>query len=196
MEPMDDSHIPEDVLARCAVRGFPADSPEITNHLIACDDCNEIYEAELTKHNKHFPVAVTAVVEQSRSAYFPFPTSVWAAAGALLLLIFMNPAGQRASSAAQVLEVAAVRGGLRVQARPHVPLVLRLDATGLEIPGSVQVAVVNDRGRAVWTGAARHVDSTWRMESARGFRPGRYWVRIPDPARPNELLREFQLDVQ
>lgn len=196
MEPMDDSHIPEEVLERCALRGFPADRPEITNHLIACDDCIEIYEAELTKHKTTFPVAVGAVRNQSRSTFFPFPTPVWAAAGALLVLIFINPAGQRASSAAQVLEIAAVRGGQTVQARPHVPLVLQLDARGLAIQTSVQVAVVNDRGRAVWTGSARQVDSAWRMETARGLRPGRYWVRIPDPSRPNELLREFQLDVQ
>ena len=196
MEPMDDSHIPEELLERCAVHGLPADRPDITNHLIACDSCSDFYEGEIAFRKKLSAVTAGQGTRSSQLSFFPFPTSVWAAAGALLVLIFMNPAGQRASSAAQVLEIAAVRGGQTVQARPHVPLVLQLDATGLEIPRSVRVAVVNDRGRAVWTGSARQVDSTWRTETARGLRPGRYWVRIPDPSRPNEMLREFQLDVQ
>jgi hypothetical protein len=196
MEPMDDSHYSQELLKRYAAHGLPSSRPDVTNHLIACDNCSEIYEAALTRM-KQQPGAIVIRAERNPQANFlSFPKPVWAAAGALLFMIFMNQTVQPERGAAQVLEIAAVRGGQSVQARSGVPLVLRLDTTGLDVPGRVQVAVVNDRGRAVWTGAADHVDSVWKAETARGLRPGRYWVRVPDPARSGELLREFQLDVQ
>ena len=136
------------------------------------------------------------VEQRPRANFFSFSRPVWAAAGALLVMIVMNSGVQPQSNAAQVLDMAAVRGAQSVQARSGVPLVLRLDTTGLDVRSEVQVAVVNDRGRAVWTGPAQQVDSVWKAQTARGLRPGRYWVRIPDPANPRELLREFQLDVQ
>ena len=196
MEPMDDSHIPEEVLERCAIDGFPANRPDITNHLMGCDSCNEFYEAELRFRDKYAHALATHAAQQRQTSLFTFPTPVWAAAGALLFLIFMNPVAQRGAHPAQILDITTVRGGQTVQARPGVPLVLRLDTTGLEVPQSVQVAVVNERGRPVWSGAAQHVDSSWKAETARGLRRGRYWVRIPNPERPGEVLREFQLDVQ
>ena len=196
MEPMDDSHIPEEVLERCVVDGFPANRPDITNHLLACDSCNEFYEAELRFRDKYAQAVATHAARQRQASFFTCPTPVWAAIGALLFLIFMNPVGQRGSHPAQVLDITAVRGGKTVQARPGVPLVLRLDTTGLELPPSVQVAVVNERGRHVWSGDAEQVDAVWQAETPRGLRPGRSWVRIPNPARPGEVLREFQLDVQ
>ena len=196
MERMDDSHIPDEVLERCVVEGFPEDRPEITNHLIECDACNGIYEAELRFRDMYVQAVATRPAPQPQAGAFASPTPVWAATGALLFLIFMTPEAQRGSHPAQVLDVAAFRGGQAVHARPGVPLVLRLDTTGLDVPPSVQIAVVNERGRPVWSGAAQQVDSFWRAETPRGLRPGRYWVRIPDPSRPGEVLREFQLDVQ
>ena len=196
MERMDDSHIPEEVLERCAIEGFPADRSDITNHLMACDFCNELYEAELQFRDDYAHAVAKHAAQQREASLSMFPTPVWAAAGALLFLIFMNPVTQRGSNAAQVLDITAVRGGQTVQARPGVPLVLRLDTTGLEVPPSVQVAVVNEQGRSVWSGAAQQVNSLWKAETPRGLRPGRYWVRIPNPSQPGELLREFQLDVQ
>ena len=198
METLDDSHIPDEVLEHYARHGLPKNAPQISNHLIACDSCNDVYERELTfKSNL---VKIRALPErtapQTRTEFFTFPKPVWAAAGALLMLIFMTPYVQQHTGAAQVIHIAAIRGGQTVQARSNVPLVLRLDTAGLDVPSHVRVDVVNDRGTAVWRGPAQQVDLTWQAETANGLRRGRYWVRIPDPGRPGELLREFQLDVQ
>jgi hypothetical protein len=196
MEPMDDSHFAQELLEEYAVRGIPANRVDVTNHLMACDSCNEIYEAELNFKERCAEAMQMGVEQRPHASVFSFSKPVWAATGALLVMIFMNSGVQPQSNAAQVLDMAAVRGAQSVHARSGVPLVLRLDTTGLDVRSAVQVAVVNDRGRAVWTGPAQHVDSVWKAQTARGLRPGRYWVRIPDPANPGELLREFQLDVQ
>ena len=196
MEPMDDSHYPQELLEQYAAYGIPADKPAVTNHLIACDSCHEIYEAKLNTRQAPALANSGRDARRKQANLFTFPSPVWAAAGALFFLIFMNPAAQRSPGPAQILNIQAVRGGQTVQARHGVPLVLRLDTTGLEIPASVQVNVVNDRGRAVWTGSARQTDSVWKAETAKGLQPGRYWVRVPNPAQPGELLREFQLDIR
>lgn len=197
MERFDDSHIPEEALTYYAFHGIPDKRTDVTNHLVACDSCNAIYEDALDQKEALTRARDRAAVSmpRRRSSVFLLPKHVWAAAGVLFLLVFMSPDVQPYTEAAQVVEIAAVRGGQTIQARPQVPLSLRLDATGLDVPPVVQVDIVNERGEHVWRGSARQVGSAWQARTARGLRPGRYWVRIPDPSHPGEYLREFQLDV-
>jgi hypothetical protein len=197
METIEDSHIPEDMLSRYAFHGIPSEDTGVTNHLIACDDCHEVYEhhlnlkAALIRSN----TAETTAAQRSGPGVHGWPKTMWAAVAALLLVAFMVPSVPRQSSESQVLDVVAVRGGQAVQARSNVPLVLRLDTTGLDVPSNVPVDVVNFQGSSVWKGSAQQVNSKWQTKTETGFRKGRYWVRITDPAHPGELLREFQLEV-
>ena len=200
MERFEDLHIPSELLERFAVRGIPADQPEITNHLMACDLCGEAYEHELLFKEQIVEAAQRSAKsrpKQSRFAFaFAFARPVMVAAAALFFFMIVNTQVERKLEPAQVLEIAAVRGAETVQARSGVPLVLRLDTTGLELPSKVSVTLVNSTGNAVWTGAAQQADKMVEARTGQGLARGRYGGRIPAPAQPGESLREFQLIVQ
>jgi hypothetical protein len=196
MERLDDSHIPSELLERYAVHGIPDERPEITNHLMACDLCGEVYEEEL-RRKKLFAEASDRSANRSPQQYwFAFARPVWVGAAALICFMIATTDLQRRPEPGQIVEIAAVRGTETIQARAGVPLVLRLDTTGLELPSKVPVTLVTSTGRAVWTGSAHQVNHVWEANTGQGLARGTYWVRIPDPAQPGETLREFQLVVQ
>ena len=198
MERLDDSqHIPFKLLERYAVSGIPDTGAEITNHLMACDRCGEALEQLQARFDKQLAEAAARSPRRRPQQYwFAFARPVWAGAAALVVFMIINTQVLPRPVPEQILEIAAVRGAETVQARTGVPLVLRLDTTGLELPSKVPVTLVTSTGRAVWTGSAHQVNKVWEAKTSQGLARGTYWVRIPDPAQSGEILREFQLVVQ
>lgn len=198
MEKMDDSHYPENVLAQYAIHGIPENQSEVTNHLIACDSCHALYEHHLN---------IKAALQRSRGqtaraftaggrSWFGFAKPALAAAAAVALVMLWIPVQRSTGAVPQIVEVASARGARVVEARSNVPLVLRLDTNGLDVPSDVRVHIADASGTSIWQGAAHLVGSALQTQTDKGLRTGRYWVRIPDPHRPGEMLREFELNVE
>jgi hypothetical protein len=199
----DGSHIPDDLLAEYALGRLPRrDVPGIFEHLLVCDDCHERYEAELTFRNDVREAAAHAaaspVPERRRNwlDLFTIPKPAWAAVAALVALVAFLPMLRQDSGPLHVVSLTAVRGGPTVAAPADSRIELRLDTTGLDASTAVSVQIVDESGSEVWAGNAAATDQRWLVQPNKRFGAGRYWVRVLDPARNNEQVREFQLDVR
>jgi anti-sigma factor RsiW len=198
----DGSHIPDDALADYALGRLPKrDVPGVFEHLLACDQCSERYEAELT-FREDLRVAAERVAaaeapEPRRSwlDLFAIPKPAWAAVAALVVLAAFLPVMRQQRGPLQVVELTSLRGGQTVTAPAGSRLDLRLDTTGISTANPVRVQIVDDSGDQVWNGTATAGDQKWRVQPSERLSEGRYWIRVIDPAT-NQQLREFELNLR
>lgn len=195
-------HIPDETLSNYALgRLQKNDVPAVFEHLLACEECNMRYEEELDfrlalREAASRPDAQPEPVRKFNWInIFAVPKPAWAAVAALVLLAVYLPIANRPDGPAQVISLTAVRGAEAVEATSGAPILLNLDMSALDAPDPVAVRLVDQRGAEIWSGAASAAGG-WRVMVDRKLEPGRYWVRVTNPANSAEQLREFQLDVK
>jgi hypothetical protein len=108
-------------------------------------------------------------------------------------LVFLIPWHRPVSVPVATIELAALRGGATplAQARAGSELDLKIDLTGLPLPASYRIEIVDAAGRPQWTGTATVRESTLVTRVTRHLASGVYWVRLFSESA--ELLREFGL---
>jgi hypothetical protein len=198
-------HIADELLAEYAMGRLPTrEVPALFEHLMACAECHERYEVELTfKESLREAMARTAVaVEPGRKRnwldVFALPKTAWATAAAFALAVTFLPVLWQRSGPVQVLELTAVRGAADDEAiaRTGNAVTLHLAKAGIEPRTPVTVQIADDSGREVWRGAATQTSSNWQVQPEKPFRAGRYWVRVLDPSQPDPPLREYSFLVR
>jgi hypothetical protein len=200
------THPSDEVLEQYSVGTLPEDAVEqFEEHLLVCPSCQDRLQA-VDRYVRN----VRSAVEQINAAPAPFEgngvagvarrllrpvpvlalTAMMVLAAVFLLPRFSDPALGPAAAVPVVL--AATRGAPGGTAPAGKPLLLRLDASGLE-GSAYAVEVVDVDGAPVLEAAGRREKDQIVVASARPFAAGMYWVRLY--GAEHELLREYGLRV-
>jgi hypothetical protein len=204
METIRNEHLTEAEIEEFACGRLSRDSaPAVLSHLMNCDDCATLLEAEQDLRRDFREAAAEAAKAEPKKSrlawpqWAVFPAPALAAAAAIALVVLFIPTLRTPDTQARTVNLSAYRGATTVTASASAPLVLNLDLTGLNLRGGadLQVKIVDAGGSAVWQEAARIEGNHCVVNVNRRLDAGVYWVRL---ARQGETTpeREFQLDIK
>lgn len=201
METIRTEHLSEAEIEDCARNKLRREDAEaIMSHFMNCDHCAALVEAEQTMRREfilaHEHAAAPAAEPRRKRSWpniwtFPVPALATAVVGAVL---FLGPQFHVPGGNLQTVSLTAYRGAPGTVASASAPLVLRLDATGLETQSGLQVQIVDETGRQVWQSRPDTEGLQFVAKVDRRLRSGVYWVRLVQPGDETPA-REFRLQV-
>jgi len=193
-------HPMEEVLERYALGNARAAEIEpLEEHLLVCSDCQE-----RLSETDHYIFAVrdaTKILAGESLAKRPATNlwPVWAVGfAALAMALVMIPAHLRPIPAQEVF-LETSRGAEPRLIQPVAagrPFAINVAVTELAKSPTYALELLNDSGKAQWSGTARTDAGRLRAQVPILLAPGQYWVRIYLPSTPPSLLREFGLQAR
>ena len=189
-------HRADEELELYALGRLPATlEAEVEEHLLVCDVCQERLndlEAYALAMRQAIAAAPDAPAAKPRAAWLafarlsPIPVLSWAGMLALILIgaaLYFRPAPDVPPLAA--IQLTALRGDNIASVEPA----LETDLTFSDAPAApaLRAEVVDAAGGAVWSGA--FPANTRKIQLTKRLAPGRYFVRLYDPA--GQLLHEY-----
>lgn len=197
------SHAPEETLEEYVFGRLPEPQcAALEEHLLICPGCQQ----RLRETDDYIRLMKEAMngwrpagkISAVRAAVASGTLAIVAAGVMIVALAVAIPHSWRSSSEPQTVALAAFRGGPAslVKARAGSAIDLVIDASDLDDPRNLQIEVVNESGKLVWTGAAGTVSTQGRILARvrSRLRSGVYWVRLFSTAR--DLVREFGLRLE
>ena len=201
METIRQEHFSQAEIDACArTRSLSRElAPALMEHYMNCDHCASLVEEEQQLRRDFCTAAklsLQGAQEKKEPAWgrisaFPVPAL---AAFALTAILLFGPAFQRTAAHVTTVELKAYRGSTNAAVSGRGPLVLKLDTTGLEVRGPVELRIVDATGRQVWHSKPRLSGGEWVDNINRRLARGVYWVRVMENGG-SELLREYRLDI-
>ncbi|HYO81777.1 MAG TPA: hypothetical protein VES20_10270 [Bryobacteraceae bacterium] len=202
-----DTHLSEAQIEDFAFGRLRRESaPIVVEHLMVCDECNERLEAEqsfredlreaVARSQASSDVQVRAKNSRKWLSWISAPSPAWAAAAACAVLLLFVPILRQGGGAPSQVDLKSYRGSETAVVAAGSTLSLKLDTTSLDNLSTPHVSVVDSSGRSLWQGAPQKQDEVWTAAVDTRLRPGLYWVRITEAGRPDQLLREFRLQVK
>jgi hypothetical protein len=199
------THASDEVLEQYSLGKLPEREVEtFEEHLLICPACQD----RLGEMDRYVRVTRSALeeVEAAPAPYggdsvagavrrllHPGPVLAIAATAALAIVLLPRISAPPLSPAAAVaVTLEATRGAPGGPAPAATPLLLRLDAAGLE-GSAYAVEIVDAAGAPVLEAAARREQNHIVITGARTFAAGTYWVRVYGDE--HELLREYGLRI-
>ena len=206
-----DKHLDEESLELYCLGKLSAQQiDEVEDHLLICPQCRSRLE-ETEEFLITFRKAVQELdAEATQPSWLqrlleklggyvtaPLPVRVGAvAAAAALLAVILIPRSEQPATPVMVTLEAVRSASIGQPTVPAaVPLQLRLDTKGLPAEASYLVQIVDHEGSLVWQGTVSMVDAYLQVEFADGLPAGTYWVRLYRHRLPEQLLREYRLQV-
>ncbi len=156
---------------------------DVEEHLLVCADCQRrLAETEAYLRAMRRAAARARAVERR---------PVWAFAAVAVVLAAGAGIEWRGRRAGVEVALAAMRGPEAQTAPAGAPLRLSLDATGLPAMAGYRVEVVDETGRAAFTGSGAPNGARIAVAAPKGLAAGRYFIRLYGQG----LLREYALAV-
>ena len=203
METIRNEHLSEAEIEEYACGRLPRETATaVLGHLLNCDQCATLLEEEQDFRQIFRAAAQEAAQTEPAKAKLPWSGWSWftapamAAAAVVALVAFFVPAFHKPNVGTQTVSLSAYRGGDTVVASASAPLVLRLDATGLDLRGQPEVRIVDAAGREVWRGIPQTEKNLWIANINKKLDAGLYWVRVFRQGDLTSQQREFRLDVK
>ena len=204
-----DTHLTEQEVEDFALgRVQRSRAPEMLEHLLFCDECNDRVEAEQLLRDQlrdamsapEVPAALPAARRRGWLEWFSAPNPAWAAAAACAVFLLFVPALRQGDAPTASVALESYRGratdGQNMVAPAGSALELKLDTTGLADLNRGNVSVVDAVGETVWSGQAQTADGVLKTEVSTRLQPGLYWVRLTRDGQPDTLVREYRLEVK
>ena len=186
---MYEGHIdPEDVERYSLGHTSPAETADVEEHLLVCDECRgKVEQAD------EFAIAMKAAAGIDRSRTKPrwklIPVLATAACLMVAATVALRWQGNRQPAFA--VNLAATRANPSAVAAPAGrALELHPDLTGLPVRPSYRMEMVDQNGTPVWRGEFNPAQKAAMVE---GQAAGVYFVRISTAG--GELLREYGLEI-
>lgn len=193
------------------------DSEQVQGHLLFCEPCNQLMEAEQEVYETLRGVARKAEAQRiatdtqarahSRPSWwqgiFAAHRTRWAtAAGSLALAaaVFMIvPTANRNETFGPYTTIVLTEtrsGGPSSSGLAKRPIILRADLAGLDASGPMVMQAVDETGSIV---EAQRVplegpEAVWSLRT--GLPAGQYWIRVAPAGNPSATLREYALSVR
>lgn len=200
METIRSEHLSEAEIEDCVRSRILRDTaPAVLSHLTNCDHCAALLqqEAQLRREFRETLKAAHLQVPDTESRWSrvrAFPAPALAAITAIGWFLLFAPVFQPVTGKGNTVELTAYRGNSNAKISSNAPLILKMDARGLDDSGGIELRIVDGSGRQVWHSVPHLVETHWVDVVNRRFSRGVYWVRLSahgqvDPAR------EFRLDI-
>lgn len=208
-----ESHAPEDLLERYAMRALPElESESLEDHLMFCRKCQDELESVesfllaarlASRLIRREPLSAEAPRSiwsrfarfamipraEAKPAWRWFAMPASAAALACIAIFLIVPASLDIGY--QQVRLEALRGSESYTVNSQKPIELILNVAGL-LPSVYRVEVVGSNGETISTALAKSKGDSLTVRLTSKLRPGQYWVRLHAPGS-NETLREFPL---
>jgi hypothetical protein len=201
METIRHEHLTEAEIEDCVRSRLPRQyAPGVMDHLMNCDECSALLEQEIEIRRNFLKALELAPQAEARTTKTSWPVMRWLtapalAAAALAAFLFVGPTLRQPGGGTQTVELAAYRGTVNTAVAAGSPVVLKMDASGLETEGAVELRVVDTEGREVWRSTPHRSGNQWVDEVKRDLARGVYWVRL-NRAGQQDVIREFRLEVK
>jgi hypothetical protein len=207
-------HPSEESLERYALGGLPVDETEqLEAHLLVCAACQDL----LTEVDLYVQAVRDAAIQLSHEQHWTWRQRlaamldvfmarrlVWAA-GALLLaagltwMTVVRVPSRPGVSAPLAVALRTLRGAAD-SSTARVPsgraLLLEADLAGLPQHNAWELRLVDSYGRPVRTSHAESEGTLVIVPVPKGLGKGAYWVRLYARSAPNQLMREYALQVE
>ncbi len=177
---------------------------DLEEHLLVCASCHAKLQ-ELDEYAALMKAAAASFLLDSQpsrraSLWLPVPRVPTAMLLMVTGMLFVAIGGGitwrwRAVPATATVQLAALRGGgsgtpsSLAPGPAGRPLDLAVNAASLPPAAGYRLELVDQSGRALWTGKAKISGAQLTAHVSSGPRPGIYWIRLYTSR--NELLREF-----